>query len=104
MLVDGFWKRWSRDYISALQARPKWRKEEENLKTGDIVLLVDEQVRRGDWRTARVIGTDGGALVRTVKVKTSSGKEFVRDRTKVVRLELDPHRLQAPSGVDSDIE
>ena len=103
-LVDGFWKRWSRDYISALQARPKWRKEEENLKTGDIVLLVDEQVRRGDWRTARVIGTDGGALVRTVKVKTSSGKEFVRDRTKVVRLELDPHRLQAPSGVDSDIE
>ena len=42
-LVDGFWKRWSRDYVSALQARPKWRKEEENLKVGDVVLLVDEQ-------------------------------------------------------------
>ena len=94
-LVDGFWRRWRRDYVAALQARPKWRKEEENLEVGDIVLLVDEQCRRGDWRTGVVTSTDGGELVRTVSVRTAGGKEFSRDRTKVVRLELDPKRILA---------
>ena len=81
-----------RDYISALQARPKWRRTEDNLKVGDVVLMVDEQIRRGDWRMAKVVGTDGEEMVRTVTVKTAAGKEFLRDRTKVVRLELDPSR------------
>ena len=62
---------------------------------GDVVLMVDEQVRRGDWRTGVVIATDGGELVRTVTIRTSDGKEFSRDRTKVVRLELDPKRILA---------
>ena len=91
-LVDGFWKRWSRDYVAALQARPKWRKEEKNLEVGDIVMLVDEQCRRSDWRTGRIVSTDGDELVRTVSVRTNDGKVFLRDRTKVVRLELDLER------------
>ena len=62
---------------------------------GDVVLMVDEQVRRGDWRTGVVIATDGGELVKTVTIRTSDGKEFSRDRTKVVRLELDPKRILA---------
>ena len=92
-LVDGFWRRWSRDYVSALQARPKWRKAEENLKEGDVVLLVDGQVRRGDWKVGVIASTDDGELVRTVGVRTADGKIFERDRTKVVRLELDPSRV-----------
>ena len=91
--MGGFWRRWRRDYVAALQARPKWRLEEENLKVGDIVLMVDEQCRRGDWRTGVVTATDGGELVRTVNIRTAGGKEFSRDRTKVVRLELDPKRI-----------
>ena len=93
-LVDGFWKRWSRDYVAALQARPKWRESEENLSIGDVVLLVDEQCRRGDWRSGRIVGTDDKELVRTVSVRTTDGKVFLRDRTKVVRLELDPDRME----------
>ena len=94
-LADSFWKRWRRDYISALQARPKWRQVEKDLQVDDVVLLVDEQCRRGDWRTGVVTEVDGGDAVRTVKVKLPSGKEFIRDRTKVVRLELDPLRVSA---------
>ena len=93
-LVDGFWRRWSRDYVAALQARPKWRQEEANLKVGDVVMLVDEQVRRCDWRTGVVVATDGGELVRSVDVRVPGGKTFSRDRTKVVRLELDPLRAR----------
>ena len=94
-LADSFAKRWRRDYISALQARPKWRRVEEELKIGDVVLLVDDNCRRGDWRTGVITGVDGGDVVRTVTVKIASGKEFLRDRTKVVRLELDPLRVSA---------
>ena len=94
-LVDAFWRRWRRDYISALQARPKWRSAEKDLVVGDIVLMVDDQCRRGDWRTGMVIKTRGDDFVRTVVVRTTAGKEFERDRTKVVRLELDPERLSA---------
>ena len=81
--------------MAALQARPKWREAEENLAVGDIVLMVDEQSRRSDWRTGVVISTDRGELVRTVTIRTTGGKEFVRDRTKVVRLELDPKRIHS---------
>ena len=94
-LADSFWKRWRRDYISALQARPKWRRIEEDLKVDDVVLLVDEQCRRGDWRTGVITEVDGCDVVRTVKVKIATGKIFERDRTKVVRLELDPMRVSA---------
>ena len=96
-LVDGFWGRWSRDYVSALQARPKWREVEANLVVGDVVLMVDEQVRRGDWRVGRVTRVDGDELVRTVSVRVAGGKEFIRDRSKVVRLELDPSRIEYPA-------
>ena len=92
-LIEGFWKRWSRDYVSALQARPKWRRTEPDLKVGDVVLLVNQQLRRGDWRLGMVDQVFGDeSHVRKVLVRTADRKEFLRDRTKVVRLELDPVR------------
>ena len=85
-----------RDYVSALQARPKWREVEPNLVVGDVVLLVDEQRRRNDWRVGVVASMDGADVVRTVEVKLADGKVFERDRTKVVWLELDPARAPVP--------
>ena len=81
--------------MSALQARPKWRQVEKDLQVDDLVLLVDEQCRRGDWRTGVITEVLGGDVVRTVRVKLANGKEFLRDRGKIVRLELDPSRLSA---------
>ena len=66
------------------------------MAVGNVVLLVDEQTRRGEWRTGVVVSTDGADLVRTVSVRTIGGKIFDRDRTKVVRLELDPARELGP--------
>ena len=37
---------------------------------------------------------EGGDLVRTVSVRLSSGKVLRQDRTKEVRLELDPARVE----------
>ncbi|XP_018368806.1 PREDICTED: uncharacterized protein LOC108764899 [Trachymyrmex cornetzi] len=76
-IIQGFWKRWSREYVSNLQVRQKWkeRKENPNLKIGALVLLRDDNAPPLQWRLGRIIelikGQDG--LVRMVELKTQLG-------------------------------
>ena len=73
-LINLFWTRWIKECLPNLQTRQKWMERKKNLKVGDIVLLMDENYRRGQWPLARVVevfpSEDG--LVRSIKVKTSS--------------------------------
>ena len=50
-----FWQRWTKEYIPTLLERKKWGTPKENLKVGDLVLLVDVNYSRGEWPTARVV-------------------------------------------------
>ena len=88
-LADHFWKRWLREYISGLQERQKWQRPRRNAEIGDLVLLVDDCLPRGQWRMGRVIkavpGRDG--LVRTVVVKTGASTTLVRPIQKLCLLE-----------------
>ena len=83
-----FWKRWIKEYLLDLQRRQKWNQESPSLKSGDLVLIMDENSPRGSRPLGVVIdtsiGTDG--LVRSVKVKTKSTQLF-RPVTKLVLLE-----------------
>ena len=74
-VVNLFWKRWTKEYLPTLQIRSKWLKTKENLQVGDIVLMLDETLPRNQWPLARVteIHTSDDGLVRSVKIKTSSG-------------------------------
>lgn len=87
-LADVFWKKWLKQYLPDLQQRQKWHKVLPNLKSGDLVLMMDEQSPRGAWPMALVtdvnIGRDG--LVRSARVKTRTST-FVRPVTKLVLLE-----------------
>lgn len=69
-----FWERWRQDYLCTLQERKKWRKEKENLKIGQLVLLGNEKFPPAAWALGRVIelkaSKDG--LIRTAVVKTAS--------------------------------
>ncbi|CAG7786079.1 unnamed protein product [Allacma fusca] len=38
-IVQHFWKRWSSEYLSRLQQRPKWLATQPNLRIGDLVLV-----------------------------------------------------------------
>jgi len=40
-LVDRFWKRFVRDYLRTVIARPKWLQTERNLAGGDIVIITE---------------------------------------------------------------
>ena len=88
--VNQFWKAFKRDYLSLLHSRSKWRSSKENLKKDDIVILVDETVERHRWRMGKVQKTfQSGPHVRRVEIKKGDGKVVLRDRTKVVKLELE---------------
>ena len=87
-LVTQFWRKWLKLYIPELQRRQKWLKPSPNIKTGDLVLIVDENSPRGSWPLGLIqdtnIGRDG--LVRSAKIRTRSSV-FVRPVTKLVLLE-----------------
>ncbi|KAG1674653.1 hypothetical protein GQR58_015022 [Nymphon striatum] len=87
-LTNLFWRRWLNEYLLLLQRRQKWVARQENLKIGDIVLMADNRLPRGQWPLGRVIEVypDKGADVRTLKVKSKLG---IMDRpvSKLVNLE-----------------
>ncbi|XP_072050258.1 uncharacterized protein [Amphiura filiformis] len=73
-LADVFWRRWLKEYLPQLHSRQKWILPQRNLKTGDIVLIVNETAPRNTWLTGRVVETlpDNQGYVRQVKLKTKT--------------------------------
>lgn len=82
-----FWKRWQMEYLNELQKRNKWTSPERNLKKGDLVLIMNNQMPPSLWQLGRVIevhpGRDG--LVRNATVKTATS-QFERSIQRLVAL------------------
>ena len=88
--INAFWKVFRTEYLSLLHSRCKWRKSKEDLKEGDLVLLVDEAAHRNQWKLGRVEKIhQNGPHVRRVDVRRGDQKIVTRDRTKIVKLEMD---------------
>ena len=88
-LANLFWKRWSKEYLPTLQKRNKWADPRLNFAIGDLVLVVDERMPRGQWPLARLteIYPDKTGHVRSVKVRTKS-TSLSRPITKLCFLEV----------------
>lgn len=73
-LHQSIWKRWREEYLMTLQQRTKWYKIKANLKTGDMVVIRDEDTPPSNWVLGRVskvhVAADG--LVRTATIKTAT--------------------------------
>ncbi|XP_055918311.1 uncharacterized protein LOC129950394 [Eupeodes corollae] len=50
-MIQHFWVRWQSEYLTTLQERKKWRREKENIKVGQLVVLRSENfpLRVGLW-------------------------------------------------------
>ena len=73
---DTIWNRWLREYVPTLNRRSKWSSQpNRDLKTGDLVWIVEMTSPRGLYPLARVVklnfGTD--AVARSAEVRTASG-------------------------------
>uniref|UniRef100_A0A1A8V575 DUF5641 domain-containing protein n=1 Tax=Nothobranchius furzeri TaxID=105023 RepID=A0A1A8V575_NOTFU len=75
-LVEQFWSRWRKEYLSNIVLRQRWHTPKRNLQLGDIVMMKDEGLPRNEWRLARVVqatkNRDG--LVRRVKICLGDNK------------------------------
>ena len=88
--ISAFWRVWSSEYLDLLHSRSKWQSTRDDMRIGDLVILVDESTHRHGWRMARVIRVfkKDNHVIKVI-VRRGDGREIEKDRTKVVHLELD---------------
>ncbi|XP_011707941.1 PREDICTED: uncharacterized protein LOC105462788 [Wasmannia auropunctata] len=74
-LHQHFWKRWSKEYISELQQRTKWKEPVKSIQENTMVLIKDNTLPPFKWKLARVVTVHPGRddIVRAVTVKTATG-------------------------------
>lgn len=74
-LVQHFWSRWRNEYLNTLQQRSKWWKTENNVKVGQLVLVIDDNQPPANWTLGRIneifAGKDG--LIRVASIKHKNG-------------------------------
>ncbi|KAI5748367.1 hypothetical protein M8J77_024789 [Diaphorina citri] len=75
-MVQSFWKRFSQEYLSQLQERSKWLKNDMQLKPGLLVLIKADNSPVLSWPLGRILevfpGQDG--VVRVARVQTRGGE------------------------------
>ncbi|GBO13667.1 hypothetical protein AVEN_149096-1 [Araneus ventricosus] len=88
-LVQLIWKKWHRGYLSELQQRNKWQFQKKNVKVGDLVVLIEDNMPTFKWPLGRVtkIYSGNATLIRVVKVKTQNG-EYKRAISRVCLLPM----------------
>ena len=90
-LIGLFWSRWKKEIIQQYMSRAKWNRPRENLKVGDVVLVVGDQCHRSCWKVAGVseehMSRDG--LVRFAKVQFADRSVLHRPVQKLIELLCD---------------
>ena len=88
-IIKGFWRRWLREFLPAVNSRKKWTEEKKDIGVGDIVMCIDPNLPRGTWPLGRIeevfIGPD--KHVRTARIKIGQ-KLYVRPITRLCPLEI----------------
>ena len=76
-IINDFWKRWIRDFFPSLIVEQKWHVEKRNVRVGDVVIVQDSNILRGEWKLAlvrSVVPSDDGKVRRVhVSYKNDNG-------------------------------
>lgn len=87
--ANHFWKRWVKEYAPNLSRRSKWFAKQRPIETGDVVIIVDENLPRNSWPKGIILSTikasDG--QVRRATVKTATGV-YERPAAKIAVLDI----------------
>jgi len=100
-VLNHFWKRWRTEYLSDLRevhahsARRSPNNKDPHISVGDIVVIKDEQLPRGQWKLGVVqsllTGRDGQARAATVKLASSGRQHSVLRRPIQLLFPLEIH-------------
>lgn len=98
-LKTHFWSRFQREYVSELQKRNKWRRQDGDLRLEDMVLIKDDRLPPNRWLLGRITklypGADG--ISRVADVVTTSGT-LRRAYNRLVPLPLLEQDVPRPAG------
>ena len=85
-----FWQRFQKEIVPLLAPRSKWFQRKENLKTGDLVIEIDDNKKRGQWKLAKIteIIPSEDAFVRTIRIVDGEGKTFLRPICRFIPVHL----------------
>lgn len=87
-MAQHFWKKWSSEYLSRLQQRPKWHKGAVRVRKGDLVLVKPSGHSYAQrWTLSRVVNIHPGKdnIIRVVTLRDNSGT-YKRPVTKICAL------------------
>lgn len=90
LVIDHFWNRWRREYLTELREHHRGRKESETrrIKQGDVVCIHENSVPRQNWKVtviqSLIHGRDG--CVRAASVRLAKEDKCVELRRPVERL------------------
>ena len=81
LLIDSFWKKWTRIYFPTLLMQHKWHHEKRNVTIGDIVIIQDNNAPRGQWKlgtvSKSVYGIDNKVRRIEIQYKNKDSADFV---------------------------
>lgn len=102
-VANDFWSRWKPQYLMSLQTRQCWTASK-TYHVGDVVLLKDENVCRGQWKLARIeeLIKSQDNLVRRVKVRVGQSL-LERPVHKLVLLESAQQNLSPSTRSDMEL-
>jgi hypothetical protein len=88
-IVNKFWRQFLSEYIPLLSNRGKWQTVRENIQVGEVVLQLDPNTPRGQWKLAIIyeVFPSKDGKVRRVKIRTTTGV-YERPITKLIPLEF----------------
>ena len=76
LLQQHVWRRWSKEFLTRMQQRPKWLAKRREIEVNDMVLVKSDGLAPTTWPLARVIAIHPGAdgLTRVVSLRTAKGQ------------------------------
>jgi len=85
-----FWQRFQQEIVPLLAPRSKWFQHSKNLKEGDVVIEINEQAPRGEWKLARItkIFPSTDDYVRKVEITDSAKRTYIRPISKLIPLSV----------------
>lgn len=72
-LANIFWKKWRHGYLQSLQNRQKWISGRPGVDVGDVVIVMNDNPLRNQWRLARIVELIPSHDGRVRKVKLRLG-------------------------------
>ena len=84
------WKRFNEEIIPELVSRKKWLYQKETVKTGDLMVEIDDNTPRGSWKKVlikSIIPSDDG-LIRKVIIQDSEQRNYTRPITRLIPIRV----------------